>query len=603
MAVEEETFKSRFDDRILLRILAQARPRWQALVGFVLATLVVTFLDNTWPYLNKRIVDEGIVPGDRDVLVRLVVTYGVLIVVHSVAVYAHNFLTEMLGHLVRYDLRKKLFDHVHELSFSYFDRTPVGWIVARVTSDSEQIAELVSWGLLNVTWVSTRLITALYYMLLINWRLALVVFTTVPVLWLVSLSFRQRIIGAFRGVRQVNSRITGSFNENITGVRAVKALGLEEENLQRFNELAGEMYTSSYRATWLSALFQPAVQLIGAMAVGAIAWYGGWQTHLGVLTIGSIQAFVSYAYSLLWPMDRLSRTYADTQHAIASAERIFSLLDRAPEIADQPGTVDPGTIRGDIVFDHVDFWYEPDNPVLQNFSLEVKQGEAVALVGPTGGGKSTIVNLLCRFYEPKAGTIYIGGQDYTRLNLRAIQAQIGMVPQTPYLFSGMIRENIRYGRLDATDEEVEQAAKQARAHDFIITLEKEYDEEVGEGGVLLSVGQKQLISLARVILARPEIFIMDEATSSVDTLTEVLIQKGMETLMRNRTSFIIAHRLSTIKRADRILFIEDGRIVEGGSHTELLRARGRYYRLYTAQFRHELEQKYRVLESPAPVAA
>ena len=603
MPVREEIFKSRFDGKILLRILAQARPRWQALAGFVLATLFVTFLDNTWPYLNKRIVDEGIVPGNKDVLVRLVVTYGILIVVHSVAVYAHNFLTEMLGHLVRYDLRKKLFDHVHELSFSYFDQTPVGWIMARVTSDSEQIAELVSWGLLNVAWVSTRLITALYFMVLINWRLALIVFATVPLLWLVSLWFRQRIIGAFRGVRQVNSRITGSINENITGVRAVKALGREEENLWEFSELAGEMYTLSYRATWLSALFQPTVQLIGAIAVGAIAWYGGWQTHLGLLTIGSIQAFISYAYSLLWPMERLARTYADTQHAIASAERIFSLLDRAPEIADRPDATDPGTIRGDVVFDHVDFWYEKDNPVLQDFSLEVKQGETVALVGPTGGGKSTIVNLLCRFYEPKAGRICIGGRDYTGLNLQAIQSRIGMVLQTPYLFSGTIRENIRYGRPDATDEEAEEAAKLAEAHEFIATLEKGYDTEAGEGGVLLSVGQKQLISLARAILAKPEIFIMDEATSSVDTLTEALIQKGMETLMQNCTSFVIAHRLSTIKLVDRILFIEGGRIVEVGTHAELLRTRGRYYQLYTAQFRHELEQKYGVLEAPSPVAA
>jgi ATP-binding cassette subfamily B protein len=262
-----------------------------------------------------------------------------------------------------------------------------------------------------------------------------------------------------------------------------------------------------------------------------------------------------------------------------------------PEVADRPGAVDPGTIRGDIVFDHLDFWYEPDNPVLADFNLRVRRGETIALVGPTGGGKTTIVNLLCRFYEPKRGTIRIGGRDYTGLSLHAIQSRIGVVLQTPHLFSGTIRENIRYGRLDATDAEIEEAARLAGAHDFIVTQEKGYDEEVGEGGGLLSVGQKQLVSLARAILARPEIFIMDEATSSVDTLTEALIQRGMESLMRDRTSFIIAHRLSTIKRADRILVIEDGRIVEMGTHAELLRARGHYYQLYTRQFRRELEQE------------
>jgi ATP-binding cassette subfamily B protein len=436
----------------------------------------------------------------------------------------------------------------------------------------------------------------------LQWRrLALVVFATVPVLWLVSLWFRRRIIGSFRRVRQANSRITGSFSETIAGVRAVKALGREDENLQEFSGLAGEMYASSYRATWLSALFQPTVQLIGAVGVGAIAWYGGWQTQMSLLTIGSIQAFVSYALSLIWPMERLAGTYADAQHAIASAERVFSLLDRTPEIADRPGVVDPGTIRDDIVVDHVDFEYEAGNPVLQGFTLEVKQSEVVALVGPTGGGKSTIVNLLCRFYEPKAGAIRIGGRGHTSLSLHAIHSRIGMVLQTPYLFSGTIRENIRYGRLDATDEEVEEAAGLAEAHEFIVTLEKGYDTEVGEGGVLLSVGQKQLISLARAVLAQPEIFVMDEATSSVDTLTEASIQKGMEVLMKDRTSLIIAHRLSTVRRADRIVFIEDGQITEMGTHTELLHARGPYSRLYTAQFRQELEQKYGLLESPIPV--
>jgi ATP-binding cassette, subfamily B, bacterial len=291
-------------------------------------------------------------------------------------------------------------------------------------------------------------------------------------------------------------------------------------------------------------------------------------------------------------VQEMARVYAEMQQAIASGERIFSLIDAEPEIVDRPGASDPGTLRGDIVFDNVDFYYEAGSPVLSDFNLTVAQGETIALVGPTGGGKSTIVNLICRFFEPKSGMIRINGMDYTQLTQHAIQSHVGIVLQTPHLFSGTIRENIRYGRLDATDSEIEEAAKVVGAHEFILALDNGYDEQVGEGGSLLSVGQKQLISLARAVLANPDIFIMDEATSSVDTLTESLIQQGMEVLMEGRTSFVIAHRLSTIRNASRILVIENGQVSEMGSHSELLRLRGHYYRLYTQQFRRELEREY-----------
>ena len=600
---EEEEFSTQFNGKIVLRILAQATPHWPWLVGFLLSIAFVSWLDSYFTFLSKRIVDEGILAGDRVALTQIVTTYGAWIVVSSVAIFAFIYLAGVLGERIRYDLRKKMFEHLQELSFSYFDRTPVGWIISRVTSDSNRMAELVTWGLLDVTWGVMSIVTALYFMLTINWKLALIVFAIIPVLLVVASWFKKKIIVEFRLVRKINSKITGAYNENIQGVRVVKALCREEENLHEFGELTGDMYRASYRAAWLSALFLPVVQLISALAVGSVAWYGGLQAQVGGITIGGIQAFVSYITFMLWPVQDMARVYAEMQHAIASAERVFSLVDAVPEVTDQPGAVDPGTIRGDIEFDRVDFYYEEDNPVLRDFSLKVKRGETIALVGPTGGGKSTIVNLVCRFYEPKAGAIRIGGRDYTELSLHAIQSRIGVVLQTPHLFSGTVRENLRYGRLDASDEEIVEAAKLAGAHDFIVTLEKGYEEEVGEGGVLLSVGQKQLVSLARAILAQPEIFIMDEATSSVDTLTESLIQRGMETLMRDRTSFVIAHRLSTIKRADRILVIEDGRIAEMGSHAELLRQKGHYYRLYTKQFRHQLEQEYDVFKMPAPSLA
>ncbi len=596
---EEAEFTTQFNGRTMLRILAQARPHWPWVVGFLVAIACVSGLDSYLTYLSKRIVDEGILAGDKGVLGRIVFVYGGVILVQAVGVFIFIFLAGILGERVRYDLRKKMFDHLQDLSFSYFDRTPVGWIMARVTSDSDRIAELVTWGLLDSTWGIMNISTAVFFMVLINWKLTLIVLAIIPVLVIAAALFKKRILVEYRKVRKINSKITSAYNENINGVRVVKALCREEENLREFSQLTGEMYGASYRAAWLSALFLPVVQFISAIAVGSVMWYGGLQAELGALTVGGIQAFVSYITFMLWPIQEMARVYAEMQQAIASAERVFSLIDAVPEVTDAPGAIDPGTVRGDIEFEHVDFWYDRDEPVLTGFDLKVRRGEMIALVGPTGGGKTTIVNLICRFYEPKHGTIRIGGRDYRELSLQAIQSRIGVVLQTPHLFSGTIRENMHYGKLDASDEEIEDAARLAGAHDFIRTLEKGYDEEVGEGGDLLSVGQKQLISLARAILAQPEIFIMDEATSSVDTLTEDLIQRGMLALMKDRTSFIIAHRLSTIKRADRILVIEQGRIVEMGSHAELLRKRGHYYRLYTRQFRQALEQEFDPLKKPS----
>jgi len=591
---EEEELKTRVSRGTLLRILAQARPHWRWIVGFVLTVAVVSVLDSYYAFLRKQIVDQGILAGNRAVFTQAIIAYGLTILVQAAGVFSFIFLAGVLGERIQYDLRQKMFDHLQELSFSYFDRTPVGWIMARLTSDTERIAHLATWGLLDVTWGALNLVTSVAFMLLINWKLTLIVLAMIPVLLVVAAQFSKKIIVEYRTVRRMNSKISGAYNENITGVRVVKALCREEENLREFNQLSSGMYRASYRAAWLSALFLPLVQMISAIAAGSVIGYGGLQVQWGGMTIGGIQAFLSYIGFMMWPIQDLARVYAEMQHAVASAERVFALIDTEPDVKDQLEAIDPGTIRGDIEFDHVDFYYEPDKPVLTDFTLKVRRGETIALVGPTGGGKSTIVNLLCRFYEPKRGTIYIGGRDYTALSLHAIQSRIGVVLQTPHLFSGTIRENIRYGRLNATDEEVEQAARVASAHDFIVMLEKGYDSEAGEGGQLLSVGQKQLISLARAVLAQPEVFIMDEATSSVDTLTEALIQKGMEALMRDRTSFIIAHRLSTIKRANRILVIEDGRITEMGSHAELLRARGHYYRLYTRQFRDELEREHGV---------
>jgi len=581
---EEEEFTTQFNGETIKRIAQQAKPYKLWVAGFIFAVAVVSFQDALFTYISKLIIDEGIIPGDRARLIQLFTLYASLILVQAGAVFGFIVLAGILGQRIQFDLRRKMFNHLQFLSLSYYSKTPVGWIMSRVTSDSSRISELITWGLIDSTWGVLNLTISLVFMFWINWRLALVMVLIVPTLVTLASLFKRKILVEFRRARKLNSKLTGVYNENITGVRVVKALTREEKNLAEFDEKATSLYRAAYRAAWLSALFLPIVQLVGATALGAIVWYGGWQIQVGEMSVGTLQAFMSYLTFMLFPIQELARVYAEMQNSVASAERVFSLIDAEPEIVDRSYATDPGSVRGDIEFEHLDFYYEKEKPILTDFNLRVKHGETIALVGPTGGGKSTIVNLICRFYEPKAGVLRIGGMDYTSFTLEAIQSRIGVVLQTPHLFSGSLRDNIRYGRLDATDEEVEAAAKLAHAHEFIVEMAHGYDEEVGEGGGLLSTGQKQLISLARAVLANPEIFIMDEATSSVDTLTEALIQQGMETLMTDRTSFIIAHRLSTIKRADRILVIEAGRITEMGSHDELIRQEGHYHSLYTKQF-------------------
>ncbi|MGZ9221315.1 MAG: ABC transporter ATP-binding protein, partial [Anaerolineales bacterium] len=595
--LEEEEYTSQLTGAVFKRILTLLKPHWKWVLGFLITIMLTSVLDAYFTYLNKEIVDVGITLKDRSALIRIAWTYGIFQILQAGFVFTFIYLAGVLGERVQYDMRKLLFNHLQDLSLSYYAQNAVGRLIARVTSDTGRVSDLLTWGVVDTTWAVMNITTSVIFMSIINWRLALLVFTIIPVMIIIAIQFRKRILVEYRVTRRTNSKITGAFNENFQGVRVVKGLLREDENTKEFQQLTTKMYKASYRAAWLSALFLPTVQIIAALAMGLIIGYGGKQITLGLMTIGGIQAFVSYLTFMMWPIQDLARVYAEMQHSIASAERIFKLADTPPEVHDRSEAIEAETLMGEIEFDHVDFYYEDRKPVLTDFSLKVKAGEMIALVGPTGGGKSTLVNLLCRFYEPRAGVIRINGHDYMDYKLASIHSRIGIVLQTPHLFSGSVRDNIRYGRLNASDEEISEAAKIAGAHDFIVTLEKGYDQNVGEGGNLLSVGQKQLISLARAVLARPELFIMDEATSSVDTLTEALIQRGMEALMKGRTSFVIAHRLSTIRRANRIIVIENGKIAEQGTHAELLRQRGHYYRLYTQQFRHELESQYGLAEA------
>jgi ATP-binding cassette, subfamily B, bacterial len=584
---EEEEFDESWNRHTLSRMLGLAAQHRLWMGGFLGTVALVAVSDSVFTYLKKLMIDQAITPGRPEALVRVGALFAALSLLQAAGVFTFIYLAGLLGERIQYDLRRTMFTRLQELSFSYFDRTPVGWIMSRVTSDPSKMADLITWGLLDTTWATMSIISSLAFMLYLQWTLGILVFLIIPVLVLAGALFKQRIIRQYRKVRQTNSKITASFNETITGVRVIKALGREERNLREFHTLTDGMYEAGFRAAWLSALFLPVVQGIGAIALATVAWFGGARAMAGTVSIGTIQAFIGYVTFMLWPVQDLARVFSEMQHAIASAERSFSLIDSRPEIVDRSGAHDPGTLRGEIEFDRVSFWYQKGKPILEDFSLRVGEKETIALVGPTGGGKTTIASLLCRFYEPRAGVIRIAGRDYTTLTQRAIQSRIGVVLQTPHLFSGTVRENIRYGRLEATEAEVEEAARVAGADEFIRALEKGYETQVGQGGNRLSTGQKQLISLSRAVLAQPDILVMDEATSSVDTLTEALIQRGMEALMHGRVSVVIAHRLSTIRRAHRIIVVEGGRIAEIGSHSQLLRLNGKYHQLYTQQFRWE----------------
>lgn len=590
---------------VMKRLFSVVKPHWKALLLGMLGVIAVSLLDSYFNIISKNIIDQGILTGDRSALLRLLGLYMGILALSCIGFFIFIYSTSIMGEKLRYELRMKIFRHLQKLSLSYFSKTPLGWIMSRVTSDTERMGELLSWGIVDISWATTNIIFAMIFMFTINAKLALIVLLSLPVMIFAAFKFRVKIYHHYRLSRKANSRMTASLNENITGVRVVKALRREDRNLGDFKVLSNNMYTSSYRAAFLSAIFLPTIQTISALSLAIVMWRGGVMISspvIGELTVGGLQAFIAYIMMILWPIQDMARVYAEMQNAVASSERVFSLLETKPAIQDAENTLAVDSLVGEVVFDNVSFHYEHGEPVIQNLSFNIPVGHNIALVGPTGGGKTTIVNLLCRFYEPTEGSISIAGHNYLDYAQHDIQSRVGVVLQTPHLFSGTVRENLRYGRLSATDAEIEEVAKLAGAHDFIVKFENGYEQNVGEGGNLLSVGQKQLISIARALLAQPDFFVMDEATSSVDTITEALIQKGMHQLMEGRTSFIIAHRLSTIRSADQIFVIDRGQIAERGSHEELMRLKGQYYNLYTQQFRQDLESKYDVFgeQSVAP---
>jgi len=596
---EEQEYTKRFDFMLWKKLLRYAKPYTKQLIMLTLIMIGAAVVDVVFPLATRYAIDHFIVPAKMNGMVGYSIVYGLLILVQVLNTWLLIMIAGKIEVWLVYDIRKAGFKRLQELSFSYYDNTPVGWMMARMTSDSERLGEAISWSLVDLTWGFALMIGIMIVMLFMNWRLALITMAVVPLLAVVSLFFQMRILNGYRQVRKINSKITGAFNEGIMGAKTTKTLVLEERNLEEFKLLTGGMRQSSIKVAVFSSVFYPIVAALGGIGTALALWFGGNNVMMGTISYGTLVAFVTYSIQFFEPIEQIARIFAELQSAQASAERVLSMIDTPLEIEDSPevktkyGDVfhakkenwEP--IRGEVVFRNVSFAYKNGEKVLDNFNLQVRAGETIALVGETGSGKSTIVNLICRFYEPTEGEILIDGVDYRNRSQLWLQSNLGYVLQTPHLFSGTIRENIRYGRLDATDEEIEAAAKLVNAHDFICRLEKGYDTQVGEGGSRLSTGQKQLISFARAVVANPKIFVLDEATSSIDTETEQIIQNAIQNVLKGRTSFIIAHRLSTIRSADRILVIVDGKIIEEGTHQQLIKQRGYYFRLYTNQFLDE----------------
>ncbi|MCZ6890095.1 MAG: ABC transporter ATP-binding protein [Gammaproteobacteria bacterium] len=562
---------------------------------------VTAIMEVMYPLITKWVVDDVAANGMDADLVLWATLYVLVTLIIAASIGGFVCVAGKIRCFASHDIRSAAFENLQKLSFAFYDYRPVGWLMARMTSDCERLSNILAWGFLDLIWGSTMMLGIALAMLVMNWKLALLVLAILPFLYWVSLKFRRKILKSAREVRRTNSRITGAYNEAIMGVLTSKAFVREDANLSEFRGLTGMMFRASVTNLTLAAIYLPVVITLASLAMGLTLAVGGMDLFYGLIPVGTLVAFMAYARHFFDPVETMGHWFAEMQMAQASAERILSLIDADPEIKDSETVIramdmqagaptrdnvaaDGGAVKiGSIKLVNVGFAYDPAQPVLTGINLEVHAGESIAIVGPTGGGKSTLVNLICRFYEPTSGQVLIDGVDYRNRSLHWLQSNLGMVLQNAHVFSGPILENIRYGRLDASDDEVIEAAKLAGVHGFIEEMEDGYQTDVGEGGSRLSAGQKQLVSFARAILADPQILVMDEATSSVDTETEQRIQTGLAHVLQGRISFIIAHRLSTIRNADRIIVVTDGRISETGDHASLIAMHGHYAALYRQQ--------------------
>lgn len=570
------------------------------IIQLTILMLLCAFIDAIIPLGSGYVIDYFIVPNQLEGI-------GMFAIICIFIIFIQGVLTLLMARValkvemyIGRDLRKAMYEHLQSLSFDYFNKTPVGTIVARLMSDTGKIGTVFAWCLIDIVWSLAFIVGSIILMCIINFQLALLILCIVPIILFTTYFFQMRLLKANRVVRENNAQITRALNEGISGAKTSKTLAIEQDNIASFKTVTNNMKQSSVRTIMLNAVFIPCVSFFTSIAICLVLVNGGYAVIFDVIAIGEFTIFINYAMNIADPVQQLAKSISTLIATQVNVERCNELLEIEQQIQDSKEVIEKyGTvfnpkvhhyepINGDIDFKNVTFRYADGNVnVLENFNLEVKAGQTIAIVGQTGAGKSTLVNLICRFFEPTSGEIWIDGIDYRQRGLLWLHSNIGYVLQTPHLFSGTIKDNIRYGNLEASDKDIQEAAKLVNAHDFIMELELGYDSIVGEGGDGLSLGQKQLISFARAIVSNPKIFVLDEATASIDTKTEQLIQQAISNLLGTRTSFIVAHRLSTIRQADKILVVDNGKIIESGNHQELLEKQGAYASLYIKQFQEE----------------
>lgn len=587
---DDELIEKPFNWSQFRRLFAYMKPYSKQLLPVIIIMMILgTITRLAVPLLISMAIDKAINPAEGEPSVSLLYIYsGVVLALYLIQWAANTYrikFTNVIGQRVIYDLRASLFRHIQKLSFRFYDTRPAGSVLVRITNDVNSLQDLFTNGVVNSLIDCVQLAGIIIILLFLNFKLAIAVMITVPIMFLVSTKLRKKIRLAWQDVRIKQSRINSHLNEAIQGIRVTQAYTQEQDNIEFFNAMNTTNRKSWDRASAMNQSFGPVIEVTGAIGAFILFWYGAHLQEHGAITIGLLVAFANYVGNFWDPINRLGQMYSQMLVAMASSERIFEFMDEQPTVGEKEHAINLPTIRGDVNFEHIIFEYEKGRHALRGITLDVKAGQSIALVGHTGSGKSTIINLLSRFYDPVEGRVLVDGIDVRDVTIESLRSQIGIVLQDTFIFSGTIRDNIRFGRLDATDQEVEEAAKAVYAHDFILGLPNGYDTEVQERGNVLSMGQRQLISFARALLADPRILILDEATASIDTETEVKIQEALKTLLQGRTSFIIAHRLSTIRHADHIVVLDHGLIQEQGTHEQLMARRGTYFGLIEAQYR------------------